>query len=285
MAFSIFWDDENVRSVVLIGATADSGGGSQGFLPNNLGYDESAPPSTANVDDEEFDSPTLDDRWKFFGTMVEGNVARGASFTAPLGTARYSLSNRRGWLQIQPVADALATAGQGVYAELSAANKNAGNAPTNWLLKVGGFLEVDMSTLPVGNLDSSVLVGLWDKAMDGTADMTRFVGVFIGTNFLTPDTPLVIGAVKIVPPDDLADFGTPLRMAALPANSKIKIHKIGTTYRVYAVIDGRHVELGSASIPSLNPVIFGWQQVNADTPNAIGMLDHFRHEFTDTDAE
>ena len=152
-------------------------------------------------------------------------------------------------------------------------------------MSAGLFVEIDASTLPSGDIDSVLLVGLFDKALDGTADVTKFVGAYIGTNFSTPDTPLTIAAAKIVPPDDLEAFGTPLRLPALPINSKIKIHKIGTTYRIYAVIDGRHTELGSATIASLNPVIFGYQHVNGDTPNVISMVDYFRHEFTATDAE
>jgi hypothetical protein len=195
------------------------------------------------------------------------------------------LTNRRGFFQLQPVADPLTTDGQGIYAELDDGSKNAGNAPTNWKMSAGLFVEIDASTLPSGDIDSVLLVGLFDKALDGTADVTKFVGAYIGTNFSTPDTPLTIAAAKIVPPDDLEAFGTPLRLPALPINSKIKIHKIGTTYRIYAVIDGRHTELGSATIASLNPVIFGYQHVNGDTPNVISMVDYFRHEFTATDAE
>lgn len=285
MTFSIFWDDENVRSVVLIGATADGGGGSQGLLPNNLGYDEQTPPIAPPIDNEEFDNEELAPRWKFFGNPTEGGVARGASFTSPLNSAKYSLTNRRGFFQLQPVADPLTTDGQGIYAELDEGSKNDGNAPTNWKMSAGIFVEIDTSTLPSGDVDSVLLVGLFDKALDGTADVTKFIGAYIGTNFATPDTPLVIAAAKIVPPDDLESFGTPLRLPSLPVSSKIKIHKIGTTYRIYAVIDGRHTELGSATIHSLNPVIFGYRHVNGDTPNAISMVDYFRHEFVSTDAE
>ena len=285
MGFTITWDDQNSRPNIIEGVSNTGGGDQAGLISNATGYDESTPPIFPPIDNEEFDNEELAPRWKFFGNLTEGGVARGASFTSPLNSAKYSLTNRRGFFQLQPVADPLTTDGQGIYAELDDGSKNAGNAPTNWKMSAGLFVEIDTSTLPSGDVDSVLLVGLFDKALDGTADVTKFVGAFVGTNFSTPDTPLTIAAAKIVPPDDLEAFGTPLRLPALPISSKIKIHKIGTTYRIYAVIDGRHTELGSATIASLNPVIFGYQHVNGDTPNAISMVDYFRHEFTATDAE
>lgn len=285
MGFTITWDDQNSRPNIIEGVSNIGGGDQAGLISTVTGYDESAPPISPPIDNEEFDNEELAPRWKFFGNLTDGGVARGAAFTSPLNSAKYSLTNRRGFFQLQPVADPLTTDGQGIYAELDDGSKNAGNAPTNWKMSAGLFVEIDTSTLPSGDVDSVLLVGLFDKALDGTADVTKFVGAYIGTNFSTPDTPLTIAAAKIVPPDDLEAFGTPLRLPALPISSKIKIHKIGTTYRIYAVIDGRHTELGSATIASLNPVIFGYQHVNGDTPNAISMVDYFRHEFTATDAE
>lgn len=285
MAFSIFWDDANARSVVIIGATADSGGDFQGLLPNNLGYDEQTPPVVSNRDDEEFEGTELNPRWKPIGTLVEGNVARGISFTSPLGTTRYSLQNRRSFLQLQPVSDPSAASGQGVYMELSEENKNGGDAPANWLCSVGGFLEVDVSSLPLWNIDSSVIFGLFNRLTDGSPDFANFVGCSIGTQFSNVDTPIVVGAVQATPPNDLDSFGTTVRLPALPVNSRVKIHKVGTTYRVSLVVDGRHVELGAKSLPSLNPVLVAWYHFNADTPNAISMIDYVRHRFTDTDAE
>ena len=283
-SFTITWDDANSRPNVIEGLSGIAGGDNPGFLSNATGYDEGAPPMESSSDDEEFSSSVLDDRWKFFGTVTEGNVARGISFTTPSNSARYSLTNRPGWFQLQPVSEAMST-GQGIYAELSESSKLAGNAPTNWLLNVGTFLEVDMSSLPISNQDSTVLVGLWDKALDGTADLTKFVGCFIGTDFTTPDSPIVVGAVKIVPPNDMDSFGPAVRLPALPPNSRVKIHKIGTTFRVYLLVDGRNLELGSVSLPTLNPVMFGLIHANTDTPNAISMTDYFRHKFVDTDAE
>lgn len=285
MAFSIFWDDENVRFVVLIGATADSGGGSQGLLPNNLGYDEQSPPVAPNPDDDEFEGVELNPRWKPIGTLVEGGVARGISFTTPLGTARYSLQNRKSFLQLQPVSDPSAASGQGVYMELSEENKNGGSAPANWLCSAGGFLEVDVSTLPLSNIDSSVIFGLFNKLNDGSPDFANFVGCFIGTQFSNVDSPIMVGAVQATQPNDMEGFGTTVRLPALPVNSRVKIHKVGSTYRVSLVVDGRHVELGATSLPSLNPVLVVWYHINADTPNAISMIDYVRHLFTDIDAE
>jgi hypothetical protein len=54
---------------------------------------------------------------------------------------------------------------------------------------------------------------------------------------------------------------------------------------VTEVINHRDDVWGVATIASLNPVIFGYQHVNGDTPNVISMVDYFRHEFTATDAE
>jgi hypothetical protein len=155
MGFTITWDDQNSRPNIIEGVSNIGGGDQAGLISTVTGYDESAPPISPPIDNEEFDNEELAPRWKFFGNLTEGGVARGASFTSPLNSAKYSLTNRRGFFQLQPVADPLTTDGQGIYAELDDGSKNAGNAPTNWKMSAGLFVEIDASTLPSGDIDSA----------------------------------------------------------------------------------------------------------------------------------
>jgi len=268
------------------GVSGGGGGGGNAPIPFNGFFWDPAqkPPDGGNAEDDEFEAADLDSRWIKLGTWQQGGVERGASFTTPPGLVKYSVnSDRPSHLVLQPVADGSLTIG--MYRQLLPENLPGGNSPTNWLMKLQMFVETDKSTIPPGNSDNYFLFLMLD-----TPDVmlvTKAVGILGLSDFTDLDNPVTISMVHITPPDELGRVSASsfIKLPALPGCNQLKLHKIGTTYRGYAVIDGRNVELGEIDLPTHAPKYYFLLVGNLDTPNGLYFLDFIRHSFVDKEAE
>jgi hypothetical protein len=280
----LLWDDASAKVVLMPDVSGTEGGGAP-VQPFSFFWDPAQKPPTSNAEDEEFEGSELDARWKKIGTWELGGVARGASFTSPADLVKYSINtDRASHLVMQMVADPLAEFGQGLYRELLPENRNGDDVPTNWLLKVAAFSEIDLSSIPMSNADNALYVMMAEKLPDGSPDFDNWVGFFVQTDFADMELPYKVAMVQSVAPDDGELVGDFISMPALPSFNQLKLHKVGTKYRGSVMIDGRSTQLGEVDLPTLNPTVYVLLAANTDTPNCLTFCDSIRHEFVDKEA-
>ena len=283
----VLWDDASASLRMMSGVSGGGGGGGSGPMPfTGFFWDPAQKPATSNAEDDEFEASDLDPRWQKIGTWQKGGVERGASFTTPSGLVKYSInSDRPSHLVLQPVADGATSIA--LFRQLLPENLPGGNAPPNWLIKLQMFVETDKSSIPAGNSDNFFLFLISENPIDLMSSLGSAVGFFGITDYTDLDNPVTVGMVHITPPNDLdpVSASSSIKLPAIPSFNQLKLHKIGTMYRGYAVIDGRNVELGAIDLPTHNPKHYSLIVGNLDTPNGLYFLDFIRHSFVDKEAE